>query len=111
MVVQEPFPFPGGRRFHFTDPSGKRLQEAFKRIQLVLRKQSVARTPWSKMMIGFQNAYNHPVIGKVFGKILLRALGAEDRAARILFTNEDLQRTQRMSFEEMAEEALAVKFS
>ncbi len=94
-----------------TDPSGRRQREAFKRIQLVLRKDTVARTPWSRMMIAFQNAYNHPVLGKIFGKILLRALGAEDRAARILFTNEDLQRTQRMTFEEMAEEALAVKFS
>lgn len=24
-VTQEPFPFPGGRRFHFTDPSGNEL--------------------------------------------------------------------------------------
>ncbi len=24
-VVKEPFPFPGGRRFHFTDPSGNEL--------------------------------------------------------------------------------------
>lgn len=24
-IVQEPFPFPGGRRFHFTDPSGNEL--------------------------------------------------------------------------------------
>jgi rubrerythrin len=94
-----------------TDPTGRRQREAFKRIQLVLRKDTVARTPWSRMMIAFQNAYNHPVLGKMFGNVLLRALGAEDRAARILFTREDLQRAQRMSFDEMAEEALAVKFS
>ena len=25
VVVQEPFSFPGGRRFHFTDPSGNEL--------------------------------------------------------------------------------------
>lgn len=94
-----------------TDPSGKRLQEAFKRIQLVLRKQTVARTPWSKMMIGFQNAYNHPVIGKLLGPVLLRALGAEDRAARILYTQEELRRAQSMSFEQLADEALAAKLS
>jgi hypothetical protein len=94
-----------------TDPSGRRLQEAFKRVQLVLRKHKVARTPFSKFMIGAQTAYNHPVIGKIFGPILLRALGAEDRAARILFTQEELRRTQQMSFEELAEEALAAKFS
>lgn len=94
-----------------TDPTGKRVQEAFKRIQLVLRKPTVARTPFSKMMIGLQGLYNHPVFGKVFGRILLRLLGAEDRAARILFTPEELARTQRMSFDELAEEALQAKYS
>ena len=94
-----------------TDPSGRRVNEAFKRIQLVLRKPSVARAPFSKMMIGLQNAYNHPVYGRILGRVLLRVLGAEDRAARILFTQEELARTQQMSFDELAEEALAVKYS
>jgi rubrerythrin len=94
-----------------TDPTGRRIQEAFKRIQLVLRKPTVARTPFSRFMIFMQDLYNRPVVGKVFGRLLLRALGAEDRAARILFTQEELARTQRMSFDELAEEALAVKYS
>ena len=94
-----------------TDPSGRRIQEAFKRIQLVLRKPTVARTPFSRFMIFMQELYNRPVVGKLFGRLLLRALGAEDRAARILFTQEELARTQRMSFDELAEEALAVKYS
>jgi hypothetical protein len=94
-----------------TDPSGRRVHEAFKRIQLVLRKPSVARAPFSKMMIGLQNAYNHPVYGRLLGRVLLRVLGAEDRAARILFTQEELARTQQMSFDELAEEALSVKYS
>ena len=93
-----------------TDPSGRRIHEAFKRIQLVLRKPTVARTPFSRFMIKAQELYNHPVIGKLLGRVLLRALGAEDRAARILFTQEELARTQQMSFEELAEEALAVKY-
>lgn len=94
-----------------TDPSGRRIKEAFKRIQLVMRKPTVARQPFSKFMIGAQNLYNHPVAGKLFGPLLLRALGAEDRAARVLFTREELERTQRMSFEELAEEAVAAKYS
>jgi hypothetical protein len=94
-----------------TDPSGKRIHEAFKRIQLVLRKPTVARTPFSRFMIKAQELYNHPIAGKVLGRILLRALGAEDRAARILFTQEELARTQAMSFEELAEDALAVKYN
>jgi len=94
-----------------TDPSGRRIQEAFKRIQLVLRKPTVARTWFSRMMLGFQRAYNHPVAGKVLGPVLLRLLGAEDRAARILFTEDELARTQQMSFDELAEDTLALKFS
>jgi hypothetical protein len=94
-----------------TDPTGRRIQEAFKRIQLVLRKQTVARAPFSRMMIWFQNLYNHPIYGRLLGRLLLRALGAEDRAARILFTQDELARTRRMSFDELADEALAVKYS
>jgi hypothetical protein len=94
-----------------TDPSGRRLKEAFKRVQLIMRKPTVARLPFSRFMIASQNLYNHPVGNKLFGPLLLRALGAEDRAARYLFTDEDLERTRRMSFDEMAEEAIAAKFS
>lgn len=94
-----------------TDPSGRRVHEAFKRIQLVLRKPTVARAPFSKMMIKMQELYNHPIIGKVLGRVLLRILGADPRAARILFTQEELARTQQMSFDELAEDALAVKYS
>ena len=94
-----------------TDPTGRRVQEAFKRIQLVLRKPTVRRTLFSRMMIGFQELYNHPVIGKALGPVLLRALGAEDRAARILFTPAELARTERMSFDELAEEAVGLKYA
>lgn len=92
-----------------TDPSGKRVQEAFKRVQLLLRKPQVAKTPFATFMRHAQDLYARPVLGKVFGKVLLRALGAEDRVARKLFTEEDLARTAKMSFDEMAEEALSAK--
>jgi hypothetical protein len=105
--LQEVFLAPMDR----TDPSGRRIQEAFKRVQLILRKPTVARTPFSRFMIFGQELYARPVIGKVFGRLILRALGAEDRAARILFTQEELARSHRMSFDELAEEALAVKYS
>jgi hypothetical protein len=94
-----------------TDPTGRRVQEAFKRIQLVLHKPTVARTPFPRFMIAMLAAYNHPLAGRVLGPLLLRALGAEERAARILFTREELARSQRMTFDELAEEALAVKYS
>jgi hypothetical protein len=94
-----------------TDPSGRRIQEAFKRIQLVLRKPTVARSPFSKMMLKAQELYNRPVIGKLFGGALLRLLGADDRAAKILFTQDELERTMAMSFDEIAEDTLSLKYS
>ncbi len=105
--LQEVFLAPMDR----TDPSGRRVQEAFKRIQLVLRKPTVARAPFSKFMIKTQELYNHPILGKILGRLLLRLLGAEDRAARILFTQEELARTQQMSFDELAEEAIGIKYA
>jgi hypothetical protein len=105
--LQEVFLAPMDR----TDPSGRRVQEAFKRIQLLMRKPTVSRTPFARFMTSVQNLYNRPLVGKVFGRVLLRALGAEDRAARFLFTPEELERSQRMTFDELAEDALAAKFS
>jgi hypothetical protein len=94
-----------------TDPSGRRIAEAFKRIQLVTRKPTVARLPFSRFMIAVQDAYNHPIVGKLFGRLLLRALGSEDRLAKILFTSEEFARSQRQSFDEMAEDTLAAKYN
>ncbi len=94
-----------------TDPSGRRIAEAFKRVQLIMRKPTVARLPFSRFMLAMQNTYNHPAWGKLFGPLLLRALGANDAAARVLFTPEELARSQRQTFEENAEEALAAKLA
>jgi hypothetical protein len=78
---------------------------------LIMRKPTVARQPFSRFMIKTQDLYNHPLVGKVLGPVLLRALGAEDRAARWLFTKEELAKSHQMSFDELAEEALAAKYS
>ena len=94
-----------------TDPSGRRIQEAFKRIQLLMRKPTVSRTPFARFMYSMQWLYNRPVIGTIFGAALLRALGAEDRAARFLYTQDELARSNRMTFDELADEAIAAKYS
>ena len=92
-----------------TDPSAARVAEALKRVQLLMRKPTVARRPLARFMLAMQDAYNHPVLGRLFGPLLLRALGADPRAARRLFTEEELARTRRQTFDEMAEDALAAK--
>ncbi len=94
-----------------TDPGGTRILEAFKRVQLLIRKPVVARLPFSRFMLTMQDLYNHAVWGKLFGPLLLRVLGADARAAKILFTPDELARIHRQTFEEMAEEALAQKLT
>jgi hypothetical protein len=76
-----------------------------------MRKPTVARMPFSRFMLGAQGLYNHPVWGRMFGRVLLRALGADERAAKILFTHEELAKSHQMTFEELAEEAVAAKYS
>ena len=94
-----------------TDPSGRRLREALKRIQLIARKPTVARLPIMRLMLATQDLYLHPVAGPLLAGVLLRILGAEPRLAARLYTDADLARTTAMSFDELAEDALAAKHS
>jgi hypothetical protein len=94
-----------------TDPSGRRVREALKRVQLLLRKPTVARLPFARLIIGLQDLYNRPVVGRVLGRILLRALGATPHAARYLYTDAELARAQQMTFDELADDALAAKYA
>ena len=92
-----------------TDPGGRRLREAIKRIQLLARKPTVAARPFTRFMLAVQAAFNHPVVGRVLGPLLLRVAGGDERTIRHLFTADELARAQAMSFDELAEEALAAK--
>ncbi len=94
-----------------TDPSGRRIREAFKRMQLVARKPTVARLPFTRFMIAMQDLFNHRLFGPLLGNVLLRVLGGERRAAARLFTDEELAQARSMSFEELAADAVAAKYT
>ncbi len=93
-----------------TDPSGKRLREAVKRIQLVARKPTVARLPFTRFMIAMQELFNHRVAGPLLGRAILRVMGGEPRLAERLFTEDELARARAMSFEELADDAVGAKY-
>jgi len=93
-----------------TDPQGRRMREAFKRIQLLARKPTVARLPFIKFMLVLQDLLHHSVIGKALKPVILRLMGSDERAVAILYTDEELERAQRMSFDELADEALQAKY-
>ncbi len=91
------------------DPDGKRMREAFKRIQLVSRKPGIKRRPFAQFLLLMQDAYKQPLLRKVAGPVFSRLAGAPGELLMTLYEEEELERAGRMSFDEMAEEALAAK--
>lgn len=95
-----------------TDPSGRRIREAFKRIQILGTKPAVARHPFTRFMQALQDLYNdHPVARLVFGRWIERVIGVDGALLARLYTESERQRAARMSFDELAEEALAAKYA
>lgn len=93
------------------DPTGKRLREAIRRFQLLGNKPGVADRPFGKFMLAIQNLYHRPLVGALFGSVLSRLAGVDERFLERLNDQAELDRARRTSYEEMAEEALAAKLS
>jgi hypothetical protein len=91
------------------DPTGRRLLEAFKRVQLISAKPEVARRPFTRFLSTMQWTFEHPVLGPFLGPLALRVLGLEARVLRTLTTEAERRRAAQQSFDAMADEALAAK--
>jgi hypothetical protein len=91
------------------DPGGDRMREAFKRFQLLGNKPGVADRPFGKFLLALQHVFQHPVLGPIFGGVASRLAGVEPEYMEKLNTDEELERAQAMSYEALADEALAVK--
>ncbi len=94
------------------DPSGRRIREAFKRIQILGVKGEVRQHPFSKFMLGLQDLYNdNPAVRVVFGRLIERIVGVDASLIARLVSTEEAARVQRQSFDDMAKEALDAKFA
>lgn len=93
----------------FADPSGRRLRQAFKRVQLSGNNPQVKRRPFPRFTQALQDIFNHPSSGPLVRRAASRALGLDPRVITPLFTQEELREAQRMSFEEHAEAVLKEK--
>lgn len=91
------------------DPTGKRLREAFKRMQLLGSKPGVDELPLARFMKALMDLYHRPWVGPKAGALLARIAGVEPRFMEHLCTDEELERAKAMSFEQLAEDALAQK--
>jgi len=91
------------------DPSGLRLREAFKRLELLSAKPGVTRRPFGAFMISLRNVYNHPIGRRLLGRVTARLAGVDPRFMEKLASDDEMKRAGRMSFDALAEEALAAK--
>ena len=99
------------RPMRLVDPEGKRFREAFKRMQLLGRREANSRRPFTKFLRFLQDGIEHPVAGRFVGDFFSRIAGVEKGFMRTLFDQEELARTRRMTYEQMAQEALGAKMS
>ena len=94
------------------DPTGKRMRQAFKRIQLLGTKGELREHPFTKFMTGLQDLYNdHPVVRLTFGRLIERIVGVDPSLIARLYDDKDVSRAARMSFDELAEDALSAKYA
>jgi hypothetical protein len=92
------------------DPSHKRIKEAIKRLQLLRAKPNVAEQPMARLLLALQRINDTPYLGKAFASIFTRMIIIEPELYRRLTNEAEERRAAQMSFDQMAEEALAVKY-
>ncbi len=91
------------------DPSGARLKDAFKRIQILGLKEGVSERPFTRFTTVLRTLAEDRVLGRVAMPVVERVLGVEARVLRTLYTDEEAERFRKMSFDQLADEALAAK--
>lgn len=91
------------------DPSGRRILEAFRRVQMISAKPGVTDRPFGAFMASLQATYRHPLGRALVGGLVTRIAGMEPRFMAQIATEADLARARSMTFDELAEDALAVK--
>lgn len=91
------------------DPSGLRLRETFKRLELLSAKPGVSRRPFGAFMIGLRDVYNHPIGRRLVGGVAARLAGVDPRFMEHIASRDEMARAGGMSFDALAEEALAAK--
>jgi hypothetical protein len=93
-----------------TDPSNKRMLQAFKRIQLMSVREDVSRRPFTRFLRALQVTFNNPIAGKLFGRSIARVVGVDPRVLIELYSEAEASRARRMTLQQMAEEVVADKY-
>ena len=91
------------------DPTGERLREAFKRMQLLGARPGLDQLPLVKFWRSMMDLYHRPWMGRRAKELVARVVGAEPRFMQRLATEAELERARTMSLDLLAEEALSAK--
>ncbi len=91
------------------DPTGRRLKEAFKRMQILGARPGIDHLPLVKYWSAMLDLYQKPWMGRRAKAVVARLVGAEPRFMEYLATEEELERSKLLSLDELAAEALAAK--
>lgn len=91
------------------DPTHKRIREAMKRLQLLRAKPNVANQPMARVLLALQKVNDTPFLGRAFAAIFTRMIIIEPELYSRLTSASEERRAAAMSYEQMAEEALAQK--
>jgi hypothetical protein len=93
------------------DPSGKRMREAYKRLQLVSARDRVRDRPfWRAVTLG-REVFTHPLLGPAVGKLARRVAGVPEALMVHLYDDRELEAARHASIEAMADEAVGMKYS
>jgi hypothetical protein len=92
------------------DPSHKRLREAIKRVQLLRAKPNVANQPMARALLALQKVNDMPYLGRAFAAIFTRMIIIEPDLYRRLTDEAEERRAATLTYDQLAEEALALKY-
>lgn len=92
------------------DPSGTRLREAYKRVQLLQEREEVRSRPFMRFMKVLRDIYDHPASRILLGGAVRRISGLDHAVMGTIYDQAERERVATLSFEQMAEEAVALKY-
>jgi hypothetical protein len=93
------------------DPKGKRMYEAFKRMQLLQNMPGVERSPLARFVLFLRDTYNHPLWGRFFGGLAQKVSGLPPELLKTLYSVDEGKDARRRGFDWLAQEALKAKFA
>jgi rubrerythrin len=92
------------------DPSGRRLREAFKRMQLLRFKPGLDQRPFIVFLNVLHDTFNHPIAGPIFGKAAARLSGVDPKFMSRFYSDEEAAAAREASFDQLAQDALRAKY-